>query len=71
MGPVSLPLGFQFHPIDEELVLYCLNRRLCGLPVQLDVIADIDLYKCEPWDLPDVSLLQSRDREWYFFSPKD
>ncbi|ERN11475.1 NAC domain-containing protein 82 [Amborella trichopoda] len=71
MGPVSLPPGFRFHPTDEELVLFYLKRRICGRPVPLDVIADIDIYKCEPWDLPDKSLLQSRDREWYFFSPKD
>eukprot|EP01018_Ginkgo_biloba_P031894 Gb_28016 [translate_table: standard] len=71
MGQVSLPPGFRFHPTDEELVVYYLKRRVCGRPLQLDVIPEVDLYKCEPWDLPDKSRLQSKDLEWFFFSPKD
>lgn len=62
---------FGFHPTDEELVGYYLKRRICGISLQLDVIAEVDIYKCEPWDLPGKSYLQSRDLEWYFFSPKD
>nr|WLM68365.1 NAC family transcription factor 13 [Larix gmelinii var. olgensis] len=68
---VSLPPGFRFHPTDEELTVYYLKRRVCGRPLKLDAIAEVDIYKCEPWDLPEKSLLQSRDLEWYFFSPKD
>ena len=68
---VSLPPGFRFHPTDEELIVYYLKRRVCGRPLKLDAIAQVDIYKCEPWDLPDKSLLQSRDLEWYYFSPKD
>lgn len=68
---VSLPPGFRFHPTDEELILYYLKRRVCKRPLKLDAIAEVDIYKCEPWDLPEKSRLQSRDLEWYFFSPKD
>lgn len=71
MGRVSLLPGFRFHPTDEELVVYYLKRRICGRSLKLDVIAEVDIYKCEPWDLPGKSHLQSRDLEWYFFSPKD
>lgn len=71
MGRVALLPGFRFHPTDEELVVYYLKRRICGRPVKPDVIAEVDIYKCEPWDLPGKSHLRGRDLEWYFFSPKD
>ncbi|KAJ9564576.1 hypothetical protein OSB04_000542 [Centaurea solstitialis] len=71
MAPVSLPPGFRFHPTDEELVAYYLKRKINGHEIELQVIPEVDLYKCEPWDLPGKSLLPSKDLEWYFFSPRD
>ncbi|KAL8159612.1 hypothetical protein V2J09_001149 [Rumex salicifolius] len=71
MSPVSLPPGFRFHPTDEELVAYYLKRKINGRKIDLDVIPEVDLYKCEPWELPNKSLLPSKDMEWYFFSPRD
>nr|XP_016505053.1 PREDICTED: NAC domain-containing protein 86-like [Nicotiana tabacum] len=71
MAPVSLPPGFRFHPTDEELVAYYLKRKINGRKIELEVIPEVDLYKCEPWDLPDKSVLPSKDLEWYFFSPRD
>ncbi|KAL8109281.1 NAC domain-containing protein 86-like [Apium graveolens] len=71
MAPVSLPPGFRFHPTDEELVAYYLKRKINGGKIELEVIREVDLYKCEPWDLPGKSLLPSKDLEWYFFSPRD
>ncbi|XP_020581711.1 NAC domain-containing protein 45-like isoform X2 [Phalaenopsis equestris] len=71
MAPVSLPPGFRFHPTDEELVAYYLNRKINGRTIELEVIPEVDLYKCEPWELPDKSFLPSKDLEWYFFSPRD
>lgn len=52
MAPVSLPPGFRFHPTDEELVAYYLDRKITGRKIELEIIPEIDLYKCEPWDLP-------------------
>ncbi|XP_022759393.1 NAC domain-containing protein 86 [Durio zibethinus] len=71
MAPVSLPPGFRFHPTDEELVVYYLKRKINGRKIELEIIPEVDLYKCEPWDLPGKSLLPSKDLEWYFFSPRD
>ncbi|KAH0718170.1 hypothetical protein KY285_014201 [Solanum tuberosum] len=71
MAPVSLPPGFRFHPTDEELVAYYLKRKINAKKIELDIIPEVDLYKCEPWDLPGKSLLPSKDLEWYFFSPRD
>ncbi|XP_020234130.1 NAC domain-containing protein 86 isoform X2 [Cajanus cajan] len=70
MAPV-LPPGFRFHPTDEELVAYYLKRKINGRKIELEIIPEVDLYKCEPWDLPGKSLLPGKDLEWYFFSPRD
>nr|AXU39990.1 NAC protein [Lilium pumilum] len=71
MAPVGLPPGFRFHPTDEELVNYYLKRKIHGLKIELDIIPEVDLYKCEPWELADKSFLPSRDPELYFFGPRD
>lgn len=54
MAPMTLPPGFRFHPTDEELVAYYLERKITGRTIELDIIAEVDLYKCEPWDLPGI-----------------
>ncbi|KAL8166855.1 hypothetical protein V2J09_008354 [Rumex salicifolius] len=67
----SLAPGFRFHPTDEELVSYYLKRKVSGKSFRFDAISEIDVYKSEPWDLPGLSKLKSRDLEWYFFSNLD
>ncbi|KAL9419150.1 hypothetical protein AB3S75_036994 [Citrus x aurantiifolia] len=67
----SLAPGFRFHPTDEELVRYYLKRKVCHRPLRLNPICVTDIYKSEPWDLPDKSRLKTRDKEWYFFSMLD
>ncbi|KAK4803816.1 hypothetical protein SAY86_003633 [Trapa natans] len=71
MGGASLPPGFRFHPTDEELVGYYLKRKVEGLEFELEVIPVIDLYKFDPWELPEKSFLPERDMEWFFFCPRD
>ncbi|KAL9337436.1 hypothetical protein Peur_069205 [Populus x canadensis] len=71
MSPVGLPPGFRFHPTDEELVNYYLKRKINGQEIELDIIPEVDLYKCEPWELAEKSFFPSRDPEWYFFGPRD
>ncbi|WCJ19233.1 NAC domain containing protein 2 [Euphorbia peplus] len=67
----SLAPGFRFHPTDEELIRYYLKRKVTNKPFRFDPIAVVDIYKTEPWDLPDKSKLKTRDLEWYFFSMLD
>ncbi|KAG0474617.1 hypothetical protein HPP92_014303 [Vanilla planifolia] len=67
----QLAPGFRFHPTDEELVSYYLKRKITGRPLRVDAIAEVDLYRAEPWDLPPLSRLRSRDMEWYFFTSLD
>ncbi|PRQ24530.1 putative transcription factor NAM family [Rosa chinensis] len=63
--------GFRFHPTDEELVLYYLKRKICKKRLKLNVIAETDVYKWDPEELPGLSLLKTGDRQWFFFSPRD
>nr|AFN55267.2 NAC domain protein [Tamarix hispida] len=65
------PPGFRFHPTDEELVLYYLKRKICRRKLMLDVIGELDVYKWHPEELPGQSLLNTGDKQWYFFGPRD
>ncbi|KAM0848088.1 hypothetical protein ACQ4PT_054596 [Festuca glaucescens] len=66
---LNLPPGFRFHPTDEELVVHYLCRKVAAQPQPVHIIAEVDLYKFDPWDLPERALFGSR--EWYFFTPRD
>lgn len=50
-----LPPGFRFHPTDEELVVYYLTNKVVNGIVPVHAISDVDLNKCEPWDLPGMN----------------
>jgi hypothetical protein len=52
---LQLPPGFRFHPTDEELAMHYLCRRCASLPIAVPIIAEIDLYKFDPWQLPSTS----------------
>ncbi|WZZ64497.1 hypothetical protein YC2023_075867 [Brassica napus] len=65
----NLPPGFRFHPTDEELVIHYLKRKADSSPLPVAIIADVDLYKHDPWELPEKALFG--EQEWYFFSPRD
>ncbi|KAL1345424.1 hypothetical protein HN51_019172 [Arachis hypogaea] len=65
----TFPPGFRFHPSDEELIVHYLQNRISSRPLPASIIAEIDLYKYNPWDLPKKALFG--EEEWYFFSPRD
>lgn len=52
MAETKLIPGFRFHPTDVELVKYFLKRKVTGRKFPFDVIAELDIYKYAPWDLP-------------------
>ncbi|KAM0058186.1 putative transcription factor NAM family [Helianthus debilis subsp. tardiflorus] len=66
---LELPPGFRFHPTDDELVMHYLCRKCASQPISVPIIAEIDLYKFDPWQLPEMALYG--EKEWYFFSPRD
>ncbi|XP_057518290.1 NAC domain-containing protein 79-like [Amaranthus tricolor] len=61
--------GFRFHPTDEELITFYLSKKFCDISFSSKAIADVDLNKCEPWDLPAKASMGVK--EWYFFSLRD
>uniref|UniRef100_A0A6N2KZD1 NAC domain-containing protein n=1 Tax=Salix viminalis TaxID=40686 RepID=A0A6N2KZD1_SALVM len=65
----QLPPGFRFHPTDEELVVHYLKKKAASVPLPVTIIAEIDLYKFDPWELPSKATFG--EQEWYFFSPRD
>ncbi|KAK6939117.1 NAC domain [Dillenia turbinata] len=69
MNEQGLPPGFRFHPTDEELITFYLASKVFNGSFGGVDIAEVDLNRCEPWELPDVAKMG--EREWYFFSLRD
>ncbi|CAL9110468.1 unnamed protein product [Musa textilis] len=65
---MDLP-GFRFHPTEEELLDFYLRRMVQGKKLQLEIIATINLYHYDPWELPGMAKIG--EREWYFYVPRD
>ncbi|KAL5815587.1 hypothetical protein ACOSQ4_026228 [Xanthoceras sorbifolium] len=65
----NLPPGFRFHPTDEELITCYLTRKVSDTSFTSKAIVDVDLNKCEPWDLPGKASMG--EKEWYFFALRD
>ncbi|PKH47734.1 hypothetical protein CRG98_050459 [Punica granatum] len=65
----QLPPGFRFHPTDEELVVHYLKKKAASSPLPVLIIAEVDIYKFDPWELPAKATYG--EQEWYFFSPRD
>ncbi|KAL6602707.1 hypothetical protein ACP70R_043068 [Stipagrostis hirtigluma subsp. patula] len=65
----ELPPGFRFHPTDEELITYYLLHKAVDGSFCGRAIAEVDLNKCEPWELPDKAKMG--EKEWYFYSLRD
>lgn len=56
---IELPPGFRFHPTDEELITHYLSPKVLDANFSTVAIGEVDLNKCEPWDLPCELLLKS------------
>lgn len=65
----TLPPGFRFHPTDEELITYYLMNKISDSSFTGRAVTDVDLNKCEPWELPGKAKMG--EKEWYFFSLRD
>lgn len=49
---VKFPVGIRFYPTDEELISEYLAKKVDDNSFCAIAIAEVDLNKCEPWDLP-------------------
>ncbi|KAF8019595.1 hypothetical protein BT93_G0320 [Corymbia citriodora subsp. variegata] len=71
--PQNLPVGYRFHPTDEEFVAHYLTNRVLGIIENPCIIPDVDICRWDPWELPPKfygeSIIRPDDRvqEWWFF----
>ena len=49
---VKFPAGWGFFPTDEELINQYLVKKVDDNSFCAIAIAEVDMNKCEPWDLP-------------------
>ncbi|WZZ45820.1 hypothetical protein YC2023_042079 [Brassica napus] len=69
----SHPVGFRFHPTDEEIIGYYLRaKNMDGNTTHVnEFINTVDIYSLDPWELPSQSSSIRKDYVWYFFGRKD
>ncbi|WVZ67891.1 hypothetical protein U9M48_016908 [Paspalum notatum var. saurae] len=63
--------GFRFHPTEEELIDFYLRRKVEGKRFNVDLIAFLDLYRYDPWELPAMAMPAIGEKEWFFYVPRD
>ncbi|CAL8124179.1 unnamed protein product [Prunus armeniaca] len=70
-----VPLGFRFHPTEEELVDYYLKNKRQDRDFNVNHIPEIDICKYDPWEIPGLLFTEQdspyHDMEWFFFSRRD
>ncbi|XP_065854566.1 NAC domain-containing protein 87-like [Euphorbia lathyris] len=66
---IDLPPGFRFHPTDEEIISHYLTEKVMNNTFTACAVGEVDLNKCEPWDLPKKAKMG--EKEWYFFCQRD
>ncbi|CAN6484506.1 unnamed protein product [Victoria cruziana] len=68
-GRLQLLPGFRFHPTDDELITEYLMKKIADISFTAMAVGEVDLNKCEPWDLPWKATMG--EKEWYFFCMRD
>ncbi|CAL9092072.1 unnamed protein product [Musa textilis] len=66
---MDLPPGFRFHPMDEEIITHYLSPKIINHGFTARAIGEVDLNRCEPWDLPSKAKMGAKDM--YFFCQRD
>ncbi|KAI9090411.1 hypothetical protein K1719_028746 [Acacia pycnantha] len=72
----SVPVGYRFHPTDQELVGYYLRHKLKADDLSIhETLPEISVCKGEPWDLLEWATSASGakfvESQCFFFSPRD
>ncbi|XVF82136.1 hypothetical protein PTKIN_Ptkin16aG0020800 [Pterospermum kingtungense] len=70
----SLPMGVRFKPLDAELIVYYLKRKVNKKPLPPNRILEVQLYNYDPDTLTEINKNVSSDgvvNRWYFFTPRD
>ncbi|KAK1393198.1 NAC domain-containing protein [Heracleum sosnowskyi] len=67
---LDLPPGFRFHPTNEELITHYLVPKVVDSSFTATAIGQVNLNRCEPWDLPKKAKTRGEE-EGYFFCQRD
>uniref|UniRef100_A0A8R7QWR6 NAC domain-containing protein n=1 Tax=Triticum urartu TaxID=4572 RepID=A0A8R7QWR6_TRIUA len=65
---LNLPPGFRFQPTDVEIITFYLVPKVLKKVFDTTVVKEVDLNKCEPWDL--LKKVNMGEKGRYFFSQK-
>ncbi|XP_022133222.1 NAC domain-containing protein 90-like isoform X2 [Momordica charantia] len=74
-----LPPGFRFYPTEEELVSFYLHHKLDAattnhhlIKLMDQIIPLSDIYRFNPWDLPQFAgeVCRRDEEQWFFFVPR-
>ncbi|CAB4305865.1 unnamed protein product [Prunus armeniaca] len=66
-GGVKMPVGYRFHPTDEELVIHYLKRKVHAAPLPASIIPDFDVFHTHPWGLPGCGG-DVREKRYFFYN---
>ncbi|KAL0428299.1 UNVERIFIED_CONTAM: NAC domain-containing protein 1 [Sesamum latifolium] len=66
----NIPVGYRFHPSDEELTEYLMKKVFSNRPLPRNRIHEVKLYDFNPEVLAE-NYTPSGENEWYFFTPRD
>ncbi|KAF7844790.1 NAC domain-containing protein 68-like [Senna tora] len=65
-----LPVGFRFHPTEQELLQY-LHKKVMNQPMMF-YIPEVQVWQHNPKQLADdYPPINRGEHEWYFFSPRE
>ncbi|KAL7181783.1 hypothetical protein ACSBR1_040645 [Camellia fascicularis] len=66
-----LPSGYMFSPLDSELVVHYLKKKILNQELPPHIIATIDVYSYDsPNQLPLSEFKYGLPNEWYFFTTR-
>lgn len=58
-GGMKLPIGYRFHPTEQELILHYLLRKAFASPLPSSIIPVYDVFFSHPLTFPGLSLFLS------------
>ncbi|OMP09682.1 No apical meristem (NAM) protein [Corchorus olitorius] len=66
---IIIPPGFRYSPEDYMLIESYLVNKIMGVPIPVNIIKDIDVYDCDPRQLPTSDLMHGKtNNEAYYFT---
>ncbi|CAH8328078.1 unnamed protein product [Eruca vesicaria subsp. sativa] len=62
-GGMKLPIGYRFHPTDQELIFHYMLPKACASPLPSSIIPVFDVFSSHPLTFPG----DEKEKQRYFF----